>query len=332
MRPPPSWLPPDLVLLDERCPLPLDRPFTADQAAGLGVSRWFIRLLMDRALIRPILRGTYVVTQVRDCVDLRAAALRLVIPESAIVTDRTAAWLLGVDILPRSAVHAPPPLDVFSSTCSRLRRPGVASGTRQFLPRDLTVVHGVRVTTPLRTALDLGRRLWRFDALAALDGFLRIGVDHDELLAEVERFRGERGVVQLRWLAPLADGRSESVGESVLRLHWYDAGLPKPELQWWVHDETGAPVFRLDLAHPELRYAAEYNGERFHSGDEAEGKDAHRLEWLESRDSWLLDVFTGADVFGLQATAPDRLLAGFHRARQRCGLWVPESAYRDAQP
>ena len=47
--------------------------------------------------------------------------------------------------------------------------------------------------------------------------------------AEIGRFRGFRGVVQLRCLAPLGDGRAESPGESALRLHWYDAGLPTPE-------------------------------------------------------------------------------------------------------
>ncbi len=57
---------------------------------------------------------------------------------------------------------------------------------------------GLRVTTPVRTACDLGRLLWRFDALAALDGYLRIGVDRDEVLLEMPRFRGYRGVRQLR--------------------------------------------------------------------------------------------------------------------------------------
>lgn len=293
------------------------------------MSRWFLRLLLDRALIRQVLRGTYVAVQALDTVDLRAAALRLVVPETAVVTDRTAAWLHGVDILPRSAVHEPPPLCVFGSTGSRLRRPQVASGIRTLPRDDVMVVRGVRVTTPLRTALDLGRLLWRFDALAALDGFLRRGVPHDHLLLSVERFAGQRGVVQLRSLVPLADGRAESPGESALRLHWHDAGLPRPELQWWVCDDQGVGVFRLDIALPDIRFAAEYDGRRFH--DRTEGQRVHdsdRREWLRVRRRWNIEVFDQDDVYTPAADPSPRLQQGVRSARSRVALWVPESAYR----
>ncbi len=327
--PTPSWLPPDLTLLDERCPLPLDRPFTTQQAVDVGVSRWFLRLLLARALIRPVLRGTYVAVQVLDTVDLRAAALRLVVPQAAVVTDRTAAWLHGVDILPRSAVHEPPPLCVFGSTGSRLRRPEVASGIRTLPPDDVMVVHGVRVTTPLRTALDLGRLLWRFDALAALDGFLRMGVPHEHLLLSVERFAGQRGVVQLRYLVLIADGRAESPGESALRLHWYDAGLPRPELQWWVYDDHGRAVYRLDIALPDVRFAAEYDGRRFHDdNDEQREHDEERRGWLDRSRGWNIEVFDQDDVYAPRADPSPRLQGGVRMARSRAGLWVPESAYR----
>lgn len=328
MKPPPSWLPPDLVFLDERCPLPLDRPFTSAQAAVLGVSRWYLRLLLDRSLIRPVLRGTYVAAQVVDSVDVRAAALCLVVPGGAVVTDRTAAWLHGVDLLPRSAVHSPPPLCVFGATGSRLRRPEVRSGVRALGEDDVEVVLGVQVTTPLRTALDLGRLLWRFDALAALDGFLRMGLPHEHLLLSVERFRGERGVVQLRLLVPLADGRAESPGESALRLYWYDAGLPRPELQWWVYDDNGAALYRLDLALPDCRFAAEYDGQVFHSRSEDVERDRGRRAWLDQERGWVVEVFDREDVYVPGADPLPRLQSGARLARTRTGLWVPASAYR----
>lgn len=330
MRPSPTWLPPDLTVLDGRCPLPLDAPFTADQAGALGVSRWYLRILTERALVRPMLRGTYVASQVRDTVDLRAAALRLVVPEGAVVTDRTAAWLHGVEILPRSAVHRPPPLCVFGSTGSRLRRPEVASGIRGLSLDDVMIVRGVRVTTPLRTALDLGRLLWRFDALAALDGFLRLGVPYDDLLLAIDRFKGYRGVVQLRTLVAIADGRAESPGESALRLHWYDAGLPRPELQWWVHDDRGVAVYRIDIALPEIRFAAEYDGHRFHDEDDQREHDVERRTWLDETRHWQLEVFVQDDVYAPRADPTPRLREGARMGRHRSGLWVPESAYRSA--
>ncbi len=331
MRKPPAWLPDDLVFLDDRCPLPLDVPFTADQAARLGVSRWYLRLLVDRGLVRPVLRGAYVAAQVLDTVDVRAAALRLLVPATAVVTDETAAWLHGVDVLPPSAVHAPPQLRVFSTGGSRIRRPEVASGTRQLSKEDLAEVQGVRVTTPLRTALDLGRGLRRFAALAALDGFVRIGVPHDSIRLSVERFRGERGVVQLRWLVPLADGRAESPGESWLRLHWYDAGLARPELQFWVHDEHGVALYRLDIALPECRFAAEYDGKQFHSTEEQRRHDAERRTWLEERGRWVVEVFEQEHVYPRGADPTPRLREGATMARRRSGLWVPESARRSTE-
>ena len=49
-----------------------------------------------------------------------------------------------------------------------------------------------------------------------------------DLVQGAARFRGMRWVTVLRELAPLADGRAESPGESVLRLRWIDLNLPTP--------------------------------------------------------------------------------------------------------
>ena len=87
---------------------------------------------------------------------MRATALGLVLPPHAVVVDRTAAWLHGVDALRRSAVHSPPPLDVSHFTDTRMDRPEVDGRRRGLLPNDITLVHGIPVTTWLRTALDCG--------------------------------------------------------------------------------------------------------------------------------------------------------------------------------
>jgi very-short-patch-repair endonuclease len=195
-----------------------------------------------------------------------------------------------------------------------VRRSGVDGGRRQMLERDVTHVGGVQVTTPTRTALDLGRLLWRFDALAALDGFLRVGVSHEQLLAEVERFRGFRGVVRLRELLPIADGRSESPAESALRLHWYDAGLPRPELQCWVQADDGSPIYRLDLALPDLKFCAEFDGRQFHSSPEDVQADNARRAWLVNERRWHVEVFQSENVYGPTPDAPTRLAASYRRA------------------
>ena len=168
-----TWLNDRGSLLCDRCPLPLDEPFTAAQARELGVSRRTSDAMVREGLVRRVLREVYAVAQAPDDTRMRAGALALVIPPEAVVADRTAAWLHGVDILPRSALTTAPPLNVVHMTDTRMRRPQTDGRRRGLIPTDVTVVLGVPVTTQLRTALDLGRLLWRFDALAAIDGFLR---------------------------------------------------------------------------------------------------------------------------------------------------------------
>jgi hypothetical protein len=317
-----AWFDPEHEHLIARCPLPLDAPFTVMGARDLGVSRQTLRSLVAKGFVRPVLRGVYVVSRAPDDMWLRARALALVLPPDAVVTDRTAAWLHGVDVLPRSSRFVVPPVEAFHTTDTRMERPGVIGGRRGLLPSDITDVYDIRVTTPLRTAMDLGRRLRRHDALGAIDGFLRIGVPHDLMLDEMARFRGYRWVRQLRALVPLGDGRSESMAESALRLDWHDAGLPWPELQLWVYDDAGAPLYRLDIALPDPLYAAEYDGEENHSSDEDREHDAERREWCSRERGWYFEIFTKTDVYGRRPDPLPRLVGGYHTARRK-KLWTP---------
>jgi hypothetical protein len=251
------------------------------------------------------------------------ASVALVSPPHVVVVDRTAAWIHGVDALPRSAIHEMPSLDLYSRHGSRMRRTGVTSGTRGLLARDVEELGGLAVTTGLRTACDLGRLLWRYDALAAIDGFIRLGLDQTELTREVERFRGFRGVVQLRRLVALGDPGAESPPESALRLHWHEAGIPVwPRTQIWVHADDGTPTYRIDVGDPEVKYGGEFYGEEFH-GEEQVEHDDDRLCWLSEQRGWDMDVFTKADVYGPELAAGDRLHNGYQRARSTMGLRSP---------
>ena len=174
-----------------RFPDAADQPFTPHQARAAGVTQHTFEKLVRSGHLRRVLRGVYSAAQAPDDVLMRASALALVIPPTAVVTDRTAAWLHGVEILPRTALTQAPPIDVAHVDDTRVRRPEVDGRRRGLLRTDITEVHGVRVTTALRTALDLGRLLWRFDALAAIDGFLRIGVPHELL---IRRSTGSRAI------------------------------------------------------------------------------------------------------------------------------------------
>lgn len=313
--PTPPWS--RVALLGPDAPVPIDRPFTYAEAKAAGVGSKLLAQLVGSGHLRHVVHGVYVVTQVPDSLGMRTRALKLVVPDHGVVVDRTACWLHFVDALPRRAAYEMPPLEVYSMAGSRTRRNGVASGIRDLRPVDIEVIDGLRVTTKLRTACDVGRLVWRYDAIGALDGLVRSGLSKDELLDAVQRFKGHRGVRQLRQLVPIIDPLAESMPESALRLHWHEADLPWPECQIWVLDDYGRQVFRLDLGHRDVRYGVEYFGLEFHGDDKLEDDEA-RLAWL-GRRGWTMDVFGKAQVYGMDPHPEVTLREGFERARASLG-------------
>ncbi len=289
-----------LPCLPDSWPLDPLLPFTLGQAAAAGIARARLRTLVERGAVRRLLASVYVAARVPDSLTLRVRALSLVVPADAVVTDESAGWLHGAEmVLAPSRVGAVPPVTVFQTTPgSRLRNSLCASGERRLTPRDVTTIGSLRVTTPLRTACDLGRLRHADQSIAGLDQLLRLGAFLQlELIDELPRYKGFRGIIQLRHLAPLADGRAESPPESVLRMRWRVAGLPSPEPQ---HEVTGprGQSWWLDLATPEYRFAAEYDGEKFHSRDEDRAHDRRRRAWLEEHEGWAFTVVRRNNVYG----------------------------------
>jgi hypothetical protein len=312
---------PDPILLDDRFPLPLDAPFSRTDALRAGLSDKRLRTLVRHGHLRRPVAGVYVAAHLPDSLALRAEVLRQVVPTGCFVCDETAAWLHGADmaLAPNSHLVLPQVSFFRPADQGRLRNPLAASGERSVTPRDLVQVGGLLVTSPLRTALDLGRLRHRDQALSALDAFLHLGlVTEEELLASLDRFAGQRGVVQLRWLVSIADGRAESAGESALRLRWYDAGLPRPQLQISVL-RNGVEVFRIDLGLEDLLFAAEYDGVDFHTAPEQRGHDDARRTELRERRRWVLEVFDRTSVYGQQQDAARRLRASYLEARSTLG-------------
>lgn len=307
--------------LDSSSPLPLDAPFTAAAAGAEGVSRQRLRWLTQHGYLRRLIKGVYVSHHVPDSTALRCSALGLVVPEDCVIVDRHAGWLHGAEMVLAPNEHIDlQPISVFRpSGMGRLRNDLADSGERNLSARDVTELNGLRVATPLRTACDLGRVRWTDRSIAGLDAMLRLAAfGHDELLAEVERFKGMRWVKTLRVLAPLADGRAASPGESVLRLRWIEAGLPPPEPQYVVR-RHGAVLAILDLASGAIYYAAEYDGLEWHSSPAQVAHDIERRDALRGED-WVIDVFVCDDLFGPQANPAQRLIVGAREAAFRMGV------------
>lgn len=269
-----------------------DHPFTTAQAHAWGLSGEDLRLRVKDGRLRRVFTGVYVRSDLEATTVLRAQAARLVMSEHSVLCDRTAAWLHGVDVYRYAELDGVPQLDSFVLRGHRpTDRADCHGRTRDLLAEDWTWVGGVRVTTPLRTAVDLACSMSRRDALAALDAFAR---DHAVTVGEMNRllhrYRRRRGVIQARELVQLADGRSESRGESWTRLEILDRGLPPPSPQHWV-EVDGRPTYRLDLAWPRARVVVEYDGEEFHSSTRQRERDDERREWLR-RQGWHVIVVT----------------------------------------
>jgi hypothetical protein len=304
--------------LDDNFPLDLTLPFTRAQANAAGISDGRLVALCRSGLLRRPIRGVYVAAQVPDSLALRAAMLRLVVPPDCFVTDRTAGWLHGCPmilapndhlVVPRVSMFRPP-------DAGRLRNKLSRSGERHVLAEDLAEVEGLLVTTPLRTALDLGRLEKPAQALGCTDQLLRLGVfTTDELVANVERFRGERGVVQLRYLAPRGDARAQSPGESALRWCWDENGMPKPELQIPI-EVNGHAIAFLDMGLPELLYGTEYDGVEWHTEPADREHDEMRRSAIRRDFGYVIEVFDRTHVYGPAATASGRLMRTFLEARR----------------
>jgi REase_MTES_1575/Transcriptional regulator, AbiEi antitoxin len=285
------------------------RPFTLRSALELGLSRTQLRRAAAAGAVERLFHGVYVRGDIPVTTEVRVAAAALVINPGAVVCDRTAAWIWSVDVFEFRELDGVPPVEAFlPSGCRRTERSEVRGGERDLRPCDWVEVGGVKVTTPLRTAMDLGCRLNRRQALAAMDALMRL---HGFVRADMERatpryFR-RRGSVQLRELVPLVDPRAESQPESWTRLELFDAGLHTPEPQWWIVVD-GVETYRIDLAYPHAKVAVEYNGEEWHTRPGDRARDEERREWLE-KHGWTVVVVDKTDF------APDASMEWVRQVR-----------------
>lgn len=191
----------------------------------------------------------------------------------------SAAYIWGVDPWLWPGSPEPWPLELIAPAgldfpdC-RIRRCGIPES-------DVTVHMGVRLTTPERTAFDCALRLPRFEAVAALDHFLRQGVSRTALRARIATLPRARQIHRLRESLYLADGGAASPRESWLRLILIEARLPRPRTQIPVH-HPGGRTFYLDLGWEEFKLAIEYDGREHHTSQADVRHDESRRSALRA--------------------------------------------------
>ncbi|WP_186816550.1 type IV toxin-antitoxin system AbiEi family antitoxin [Cellulomonas aerilata] len=206
---------------------------------------------------RSVLRGAHACADLHLTYGHRIRAARAVLPPQAVLGGRSALWAWGVRL-----AEPDEPVEVVLPPTARVRnRAEIRIRADVLRPGEAVPSRWGPVTTPARTAFDLGRRGVLRQSVPLLDALARAtGVTAEDVDRLASEHRGARHLTRLAPALTEMDGRAESLRESLLRLLVVEAGFPRPTLQHTVRDAGGRFVARVDLAWPELRLALEYDG------------------------------------------------------------------------
>src|SRR4051812_23311768 len=259
--------------------------------------------------------GLYVPVEVLDTVvEQRILEASQRLPAGGAVTGWAALRLAGggffdgVELGGRSRL--PVPLVVPAGSNLRALEGTVVSRARI---DEVVVRHGVPCVSSLRAAFDAARTSPSLrHAVVVLDMSIAAGL---VTLAEMATFAGRRegwrGSRRARHAALLADSRSLSPYETLMRLIWVlDARLPRPRCNWPVADLDGRRLGKPDLLCDELAVAGEYDGAE-HRTRRRQAADVTRQD--DFRDAGL-ELFTV--VSGHVHDVP-RVVARMHSAVAR---------------
>jgi hypothetical protein len=171
------------------------------------------------------------------------------------------------------------------------------------LPADCSLVHGIPVTSPLRTVIDLADRVDTSILELAIEDALRRGlftVGQLRWRASVRLGSGVRGAAALGALLEHQLGSTGSGWEVRTARVLTRAGLPEPRRQHPV--DTGRGRFHADLAYPPS-IVFEYDSDRWHSSAARRHHDAERRNALRLAGCTVIEVTPGL------LRTPDALVA-----------------------
>jgi very-short-patch-repair endonuclease len=232
--------------------------------------------------------GFYALRAIADDPKVVLAAISRRLPTTAVFSDRTAAWLHGLDLPPCDPIEVTLP-----PGCHTSRLVGVAVRRSTVSASETVVRRGHRATSAVRTLADLGRHLPLVEGVAALDMALhRRLIELADLRSWAGAHRGYPGITRLRRAIELAEPVTESVMETRLRLLLVLARLPRPHAQITLRDEFGQFLARPDFYYPRHRLVVEYDG----AGHRERLTDDNRRQNRLVDAGYRLLRFTAADV------------------------------------
>jgi very-short-patch-repair endonuclease len=277
-------------------------PFLGQQA----VLRGDLSAYQLRTQYRAVYRNVYVPKSATLTAVTRARAAWLWSGGAATLTGLSAAAMLGTKWIDASC-----PAEL--SRVDRHSTPGIVAHSYGLDAADTRVVRGVRVTTPERTAFDIGRRLPADRAIAMLDALANAtNLKVADVVALADARPGARGVRRLRAALRLMDGGAESPQESRLRLLLVRAGLPAPETQIEFVDQYGVARIRVDMGWRTWRVAVEYDGVQHWSDRYQRSWDIDRIAMLEAM-GWVV-VRVSAEMLSRPGVIIERVVAKLRAA------------------
>ncbi|MBV8965730.1 MAG: DUF559 domain-containing protein [Mycobacteriaceae bacterium] len=225
----------------------------------------------------------------------------------AVVAGQSAAALLGARWVDPGA-----PVELIHDN----RRPPelVVVHSSVLLPGEIVSVDGIAVTSPARTAFDIGRRSAPWVAVPQLDALANAtdvkNLDVEAVAARHPRVRGAR---RLREVLALVDGGAESPPESRTRLVLLESGLPRPQTQLRVVNEYGDFVARLDMGWERWRVGVEFDGAQHWADPRQRTRDIDRLAALADL-GWVVVRVSSEMLYRMQGTLVARVVSALRAA------------------
>lgn len=272
-------------------------PFLASEAlAARAIPERAMRLLYQ-----PVYPGVYAPAGVGLTAGQRASSAWLWSRRRAVVAGNSAAALLG-------AKWVSPALDAELVHDNRRPPSGITVHTDTLGPHETSVVDGVLVTSPARTAFDIGRRtVPRLQAVQRLDVLMNAtDTKVSDVEAVIAEHPGARGLVRLRRVLPLVDGGAESPQETRTRLALLDAGFPVPRTQIPVVVPGGYLIARIDMGWEEFLVGVEYDGAQHWTDPMQRNRDIDRHAEL-FENGWTIIRVSGDMLRYRQGTLAHRV-------------------------
>ncbi len=254
--------------------------FSIEQARSAGIPArvlrgWVKSGLLDATGVRTFRSAL----QPPDPFTDLAGLIRDVRPKTWI-SHETAGAIIGFETLDIQL-----PYDLTVRRGDLFRRPGVRLHTATVLePADVTMRHGLPITSPIRTLIDLAPRLGNKRLTQILDGALRDRLFTETALIErIARLRSQGKYALPRLLAVIDGAEPSRGGHSWLERRYLELaaarGLPRPTVQAVVGRVDGRTI-RVDCRYPGTPVVVELLGYRWHRTRAQLQRDTDRMNQM----------------------------------------------------